>query len=517
MRKKHYVIIASLIGFLWCHDGLCASDRIALVIGNKDYQDAPLKNPINDANDLSEALGRLGFDVIKKINLTHQEMERSLREFGQRVEPGGVALFYFSGHGVQIDGTNYLLPVGQTIYGPEEIKYKSVQAGFVLSKMESAGSKVNIVILDACRNNPSKGFRSLNEGLAAMDTRGAFIAYSTAPGSVASDNLMGRNGLYTEKLLKTLETPGLTIEELFRRVSYQVGRESDKKQIPWTASGLYGEKPFYFIPPDSSNPQKNSNKDNSDTAEKIKIGKYIDNRDGTIKDAETGLMWKRCSEGLSGENCEKGEVRKYSWNDAVQRFKNVEYAGYTDWRLPTIDELTALLYCNKGSNDYQKVNQQIFPNTDQVPHYWSRTPASDDTRFAWGVKFICHYDGISIGKEGKITVRLVRGGHSSNPQKNSNKDNLETAGISNECSKMGTASGEMSAELFCSVSEVIGSSAEFAGMTDNPDIACGEAYRISCESSFVRKAREKCPQYAKGKNFDTYYRASKGGCCSYSN
>ena len=252
MRKKCLPIIVVLFGLfvcIWCNDGLCASDRVALVIGNKDYHDAPLQNPVNDANDLSDALDQLGFDVIKRINVTHREMERSLREFKQKITPNGVALFYYSGHGVQINGRNYLLPVGQTIYGPEEIRFKSVQADFVLAKMESAGSKVNIVILDACRNNPSKGLKGAGQGLAAMDAEGAFIAYSTGPGRFALDNARERNGLYTKNLLKTLQTPGLTIEELFRRVRYNVTKESDKQQIPWTASGLYGEKPFYFIPP----------------------------------------------------------------------------------------------------------------------------------------------------------------------------------------------------------------------------------------------------------------------------
>lgn len=413
MRKKCLPIIVVLFGLflcIWCNDGLCASDRVALVIGNQDYQDAPLKNPVNDANDLSEALHQLGFTVITKINVTHREMERSLREFKQKITPNSVALFYFSGHGVQMNGKNYLLPVGQTIYGPEEIRFKSVQADFVLAKMESAGSKVNIVVLDACRNNPSKGIRGTGQGLAAMDAEGAFIAYSTGPGSFALDNARERNGLYTKNLLKTLKTPGLQIEELFRRVRYKVSKESDKKQVPWTASGLYGEKPFYFIPP-QENPDPN-------TAKKTKIGKYIDNHNGTITDTETGLMWKRCSEGLSGKDCEKGKVKEYEWDEAMQRFKNVDYAGYSDWRMPTIEELKTLVYCSKGVKDKKSgmcnygstkptINHQAFPNTPQL--VWSGSPNALDSVNAWSVYFFSGYSS-AFNRNHNLAVRLVRGG-----------------------------------------------------------------------------------------------------------
>ncbi|RWX48208.1 SH3 domain-containing protein [Candidatus Electrothrix aarhusensis] len=149
------------------------------------------------------------------------------------------------------------------------------------------------------------------------------------------------------------------------------------------------------------------------------IGQYIDHGDGTITDTKTGLMWKRCSEGLSGKNCEKGKAEEYTWNDAVKRFKNVDYAGYSDWRLPTIDELKSLVYCSKGVKDKDDgecndgserptINQQVFPNTSLW--YWSGSPYAGASDLAWYVNLF--YGGYSnyVGRDANYAVRLVRGG-----------------------------------------------------------------------------------------------------------
>ncbi|MCI5143242.1 MAG: DUF1566 domain-containing protein [Candidatus Electrothrix sp. ATG1] len=149
-----------------------------------------------------------------------------------------------------------------------------------------------------------------------------------------------------------------------------------------------------------------------------RIGQYIDHGDGTITDTKTGLMWKRCSEGLSGVNCEDGEIEKYKWDEAVQRFKNVDYVGYSYWRLPTIDELKTLVYCSKGKDKERKwcndgseeptINQQAFPNT-LAWNYWSGSPSADVSDGAWGVYF---YYGVSYAynRSSVYAVRLVRGG-----------------------------------------------------------------------------------------------------------
>ena len=220
--------------------------RTALVIGNANYESSPLANPVNDANDIAKALRNLGFIVIHKKNATQREMEKAVREFGKTLRKhGGVGLFYYAGHGIQVNGRNYLIPVDAEIETESDVKFEAVDAGRVLGKMEDADNDLNIVILDACRDNPfARSFRSSTQGLARMDApRGSIIAYATAPGSVAADG-GGRNGVFTKYLLKHMNTPGLPIEDVLKNVRTDVLDESNERQIPWESSSLTGN--FYF-------------------------------------------------------------------------------------------------------------------------------------------------------------------------------------------------------------------------------------------------------------------------------
>jgi hypothetical protein len=221
--------------------------RLALVVGNGAYRTAPLKNPTNDAADMARTLSEMGFVVIHRENLNLNEMKRAVRDFGARLRrDGGVGLFYFAGHGVQVKGRNYLVPVDAEIENEQEAEYESLDAGFVLAQLEDAGNPLNIVILDACRNNPfARGWRSSStRGLAQMDApTGTLIAYATAPGSIASDGA-GRNGLYTAELLKQMRKPNLGVEEVFKQVRIAVRGATNGKQTPWESSSLTGN--FYF-------------------------------------------------------------------------------------------------------------------------------------------------------------------------------------------------------------------------------------------------------------------------------
>jgi PQQ-dependent catabolism-associated CXXCW motif protein len=230
-----------------------AEPRVALVIGNGAYTAASaLPNPGNDAEDMAAALRKLGFQVTLRKNAGHRDMVEAINAFGRElrkggVGQGGVGLFYFAGHGVQSKGRNYLIPVSANIGSEAELEFETVDADRVLAAMDEAGNRVNLVILDACRNNPFRGMsRAATRGLAQMEAaQGKYIAFATSPGAVALDG-EGRNGVYTKHLLKSLEHADSDIDKVFRRVTADVSRETQGKQVPWVSSSLTGD--FYFRP-----------------------------------------------------------------------------------------------------------------------------------------------------------------------------------------------------------------------------------------------------------------------------
>ncbi|MBF0472734.1 MAG: SUMF1/EgtB/PvdO family nonheme iron enzyme [Nitrospirae bacterium] len=219
--------------------------RVALVIGNAEYHNIKtLRNPVNDAKAMARELEGLNFKVISGFNLTQKAMRKIVNQFGDEIKDGGVGLFYFAGHGIQVNGENFLIPVDAEIHSEGDVDSDGLRANIVLNKMADARNRLNIVILDACRDNPFKGFRSSGGGgLAMMNApKGTFIAYATGPGSVASDG-DGKNGLFTQELLKSMEKPGLKIEDVFKDVSGAV-QDKNANQVPWIASNMRGD--FYF-------------------------------------------------------------------------------------------------------------------------------------------------------------------------------------------------------------------------------------------------------------------------------
>ena len=215
-----------------------AQSRVALVIGNADYHEAPLRNPLNDARDMAQALRDLGFEVIEVTNATKKRMLDAVNDFGVRLQQAHVGLFYYSGHGVQYHGKNYLLPLQTTIGAPADLEQETVEAERILGRMEQSQVALSVVILDACRNNPFRNFmvfRSYaDRGLAALapPIRGSLIAYATQPDNVAADG-MGRNGTYTKHLLRYLKQPGLSLPALFNEVGLAVSEETQGAQVPW--------------------------------------------------------------------------------------------------------------------------------------------------------------------------------------------------------------------------------------------------------------------------------------------
>ena len=487
--------------------------RTALVIGNSNYTSSPLKNPVNDARDMAKTLEELGFTVIHKENAGLRDMEKAVSDFEKQLRQGGAGLFYYAGHGIQVKGSNYLIPTDAEIETESDVRYKAMDAGQVLGKMEDAGNGLNIVILDACRNNPfGRSFRSAQQGLAQMDApAGSVVIFATGPNSVAADGA-GRNGTFTKHLLTHIKTPGLKLEDVAKSVRRGVAQDTGNKQIPWEHSSLMGD--FYFAssgaavyeqpvkPATSASPTKTtlsvkcnvngawvftgdkslgqtpinnldisagehlmivvkegyetyqkkirvesgdavslqvelSRKEQAASApvykpsvqavpkpkyqlrkepmavsdnEAYKVFKskveeignssiwrpleYIendfrDNGDGTITDHATGLMWQK-----SGS---PNYMQYYNTEDYVEKLNREGFAGHSDWRLPTVDELTSLLTPKKPS-----INP-IFEKKD-YNCFWSSDNRSSGGR--WGIYFNDGY--VFWIRGGELHVRAVR-------------------------------------------------------------------------------------------------------------
>ncbi|MBI2253968.1 MAG: SUMF1/EgtB/PvdO family nonheme iron enzyme [Proteobacteria bacterium] len=223
-----------------------ADGRVALVIANSDYGDmGRLKNPANDGRLLAKTLEGLGFAVDLVLDGDQRAMKRAIKNFGMKLRKSGldgIGLFYYAGHGLQVGGENYLIPIGAQIESEGDVEIEAVAAGSILSQMQYAGNAVNLVFLDACRNNPlTRGFRSVEKGLARVEApRGSFVGYSTAPGEVATDG-DGENSPYALALAEELGKPGISVDTAHRNVRSKVLTETHEMQTPWDSSSLIGE------------------------------------------------------------------------------------------------------------------------------------------------------------------------------------------------------------------------------------------------------------------------------------
>ena len=356
--------------------------RVALVIGNSAYQYAPLRNPQNDAVDMASSLNNLGFKVTKRLNASRREIEEAINSFGRELRKGGVGLFYFAGHGVQVNGINYLIPIGTNIESEGDVRYEAVNANRVLSKMQDAGNPLNLVFLDACRNNPfARQFRSTEQGLAPMDApKGSFVAYATAPGDVAAEG-DNRNGIFTKHLLRYMREPGLEVGLMMRKVRTGVQNDTSGKQTPFEVSSLTGD--FYFASVGTPEPQPPillSNervkldrerqklellrleivrKELEDERERLeeeqkkstivasidpkdleiaRDGHYIAYASGVVLDTTTGLEW------VAGPDRDTDWAAAKAWVDGLN-------AAGGGWRMPTIDELQGLYQSEKAARN----------------------------------------------------------------------------------------------------------------------------------------------------------------------
>lgn len=226
-----------------------APKRKALLIGNNAYGKQALANAVNDATDLNASLQKAGFTTKLLLDADLRTMDLAIREFAQGLNSGDNALFYFSGHGMNIEGENFLLPVSFNAEMEADVRYQSLSASRVRDLLRARNVRLSILILDACRSNPFRAIRSASGGLSGMSGAGAFIAFAADEGKTADDNPKERNGLFTKHLLRELGQPGLGLEQLFTRVRTAVYEESKGKQIPFSYSGLLGEFVFRPAPP----------------------------------------------------------------------------------------------------------------------------------------------------------------------------------------------------------------------------------------------------------------------------
>lgn len=347
-----------------------AEKRTALVIGNGRYASSPLGNPVNDATDMAQTLKRLGFDVTLKKNASRRPMEEAIREFGSRLKKRkGVGLFFYAGHGLQINGANYLIPVGARIDRESDVQFEAVNVERILAEMAEADNGLNIVMLDACRDNPYRsGFRSASRGLAVISNAptGTFISYSTAPGQVARDG-SGRNSPYTSALLQTITEPGLTIEDVFKGVRQKIRKETG--QVPWELSSLEGK--FYFVPGKAGRsgdtepvskkvsavekPAAKKRPPVSAARETRRDGRFIAYSDGTVLDTWTNLMWAARDNGSD-----------ISWAIAKSYCENHRGGGHEDWRMPTQEELAALYDSSRSATTACSPSQPVHMATELI-------------------------------------------------------------------------------------------------------------------------------------------------------
>src|SRR6202162_2766527 len=228
-----------------------ADKRVAFVVGHAAYKNvAPLPNPAIDAKSMAQVLRNVGFDVVEGTNLTRDKMTERLLEFGKKAEGADVAVFFYAGHGIAVNGTNYLLPVDADLKSEMDVKLGAAINVDVTLEQTMADAKVKLVLLDACRDNPfaarirsAKATRSLSveSGLAEMKSgQGTLIAFATGPGQTALDGEAGTNSPFTRALLANIAAPGVEIQQAMTKVRAQVNEETNKNQLPWGHTDLIG-------------------------------------------------------------------------------------------------------------------------------------------------------------------------------------------------------------------------------------------------------------------------------------
>ena len=331
--------------------------RVALIVGNNTYSAAPLKNAVNDARLMDQALRNAGFRTILRENATQSALAEAVAELLQQLGPDDTALFFYAGHGVQIENENLLVPVDFAAAGSIiQAKFRCFPMAQLLDGLKNR-PKRSIVILDACRVNPLAQSHSLEAGLAQPQNAGkeTYIAYSTGPGQVAADNPTGRNSWFTEALADLVDQPGLTLDEVFTRVRSRVSSETEKRQIPWSISNLTGK--FYF-----HTPANGEGESDPTLAEKwIEEARAREQREDW---SEAIRLVEQVAQKKPGGTLEATATRKLPYlkvrNDAETRYEASDFAGAA-----TLDEQALRLDPFALGAAFQGVNAYLL--SDRLP------------------------------------------------------------------------------------------------------------------------------------------------------
>lgn len=346
MKFKVLLLLVLLSSLLY-------AERYALVIGNSSYINAPLKNPVNDAIDVSNSLETYGYRVTTLLDANEKEMIIGIKEFVNKLNSDSEALFYYAGHGIQSQNINYMIPIGAEITNEDDLEFEAVEVDRVLRNMESSNSKTNIIILDACRNNPySATSRSLTRGLTVVESNstGSLIMFATSPGDIAEDG-EGRNGVFTTSLLKFMGNSELEIHELIRKVRKDVMFQTNNKQTPYTSSDTLLDE-FYINNTSYSISKEDSNDLGSDIIMANKLGSLQITSDSLcelFKDGKFIGIIKE-SEIINIKNLEVGYHRLELKFDTYTEIKDV---------LINENKVTVLPLTNKDKIVIEKKSNQI--------------------------------------------------------------------------------------------------------------------------------------------------------------
>jgi len=328
--------------------------RIALVIGNNKYKDAPLKNPGNDAKAIAAELQKIGFKVDLQLDASRKALSDAIQNYGELLAKSkGVGLFYYAGHGAQLGWRNYLIPVDADIEKLEDMKTKTVDLASLLNSITKAKNPMNVIILDACRDNPfGTKLPTEQKGLSQFDAPpGSLLAYATAPGNTASDG-DGSNGLYTENLLREIKTPDAKIEDVLKRVRLAVRRKSQGEQIPWETTSL--EDDFYFLPPKDIAKKSQEELDRQFNVEKsewdnIKESKNVDHFYAFLSKYPRGFITEQAAFAI--EQLQKAKITpQANQNGITQKFNEERFRVGDSWVLKVTNNITgAHLYNTKST------------------------------------------------------------------------------------------------------------------------------------------------------------------------